>query len=247
MRNKAKINNNSLWIVLTIVGFPLWFPLLIALIAVTVSIYVAVWSIIVSLFAVVFAFGVSGVSGLVGGAVFCFTQGPAYGLAVLGAALICFGLLLFTVKPVINMAKWLVLLTQKAFKGIKIIIYRQNRRQNMKNGKIFIIATIILLIGIVLVVGAFALNDFRFDGLNSESLEEKNYTFAEKSDKLIIVDDNSEISIKLSDTNAYNVSCYDGEHHNYEVSQETERFLSKRISQMVEHIFSFSFGSADLV
>ncbi len=72
-REKAKRNGLEwLWIVLAIVGFPVWLPIAIALIAVAFTLFVVFWVVIVTLFVVLLALAISAVACVFGGFILLF-------------------------------------------------------------------------------------------------------------------------------------------------------------------------------
>lgn len=120
--SKDKSSNKRLWMILAILGIPIWLPLLLAGACVVLSIYIAIWAVFLSLYAVVFALGISGVAGLLSGFVLWVTRGPAVGLCLIGAALVCGALTLFMVSPVLAMTKNLVHLTAVFAKKLKSFV-----------------------------------------------------------------------------------------------------------------------------
>ncbi len=117
--SKKNSSNTALWIVLAIVGFPIWLPLLISFVAVIFSLYVSVWSVIISLYAVLFALGVTGVLGLIIGIIKCFAVSPVNGLFLIGLAVISVALTLFMIHPIIFMTKKLIQFTRFVLQKIK--------------------------------------------------------------------------------------------------------------------------------
>ncbi len=120
--SKARSNNKTLWVVLSIAGFPLWFPLLMAFLAVVFAMYLTVWSVIVALYAVVVSLGLTCVCGIIAGAVACFVKSIPLGMCFIGMALVCGALMLFALKPMLAAVKGLIKLTKKAARGIKSLV-----------------------------------------------------------------------------------------------------------------------------
>jgi len=100
--------HSALWIVLAIIGFPVWFPLLIAAAAVLLSVYIVIWAVIISLFAALLALAVSAVALIIYVIIKIAPLGFYGVLMVLGAALALIGLMLLLFVPVKALAKALV-------------------------------------------------------------------------------------------------------------------------------------------
>lgn len=105
-----------LWIVLAIVGFPIWLPLLIVAVVVVCVIYIALWVVVFSLFVTLFALGFAAVCCLLGAGA-ALTGGAAIGMV--GAACILAGLVIILWQPVLLAAKGLVKILAGFFTGIK--------------------------------------------------------------------------------------------------------------------------------
>ena len=103
----------ALWIVLAIVGFPVWLPLLIAGLAVLFSVYVVIWAVIVSLWAVELALAAAAVGAAGLGAVKLFRGEGPQGLMLLGGGLALAGLALFFFFVCKAASKGAVVLTKK--------------------------------------------------------------------------------------------------------------------------------------
>lgn len=125
--SKKKVSNNGIWILLLILGFPVWFPLLISLGAVLFSIYVVIWSLIITLFSVVLSFALTGVLGMIVGSIYISTVSVSYGLCVIGMSLVCTGLTILLIKPAIWLAKKLVILTSYFIKKIKLMFISERK------------------------------------------------------------------------------------------------------------------------
>lgn len=123
--SKKKASNKGLWITLVILGFPLWFPLLLSFIAILLSVYITIWALIISLYAVVFSLGLSGIAGLAGGFVFCFTSSLPVGLIIIGISIFCCGLTLLLIRPMLLMTKGLVKFTYFIAQKVKSLFITQ--------------------------------------------------------------------------------------------------------------------------
>lgn len=123
---KAKVSQSKnhavskgIWLTCVILGFPLWFSLLLAFFVVIIALYVSVWAVIISLFAVVLSFAAAFLCGLCIGGAICFMKSIPVGLCVIGGALICGALALFSIKPVCLIAKGLVRFTAFLLRKLK--------------------------------------------------------------------------------------------------------------------------------
>ncbi|MCR5740403.1 MAG: DUF1700 domain-containing protein, partial [Lachnospiraceae bacterium] len=54
----------ALWIVLAIIGFPIWLPILIVVFALLLTLYIVLWCIVIAVFCVLVAIGAVALSGL---------------------------------------------------------------------------------------------------------------------------------------------------------------------------------------
>ncbi len=109
-REKAqKSGNGWLWIVLAIVGFPVWLPLLITFAVVALVVFILLWVIVGVIFIVVISIGASAVACLISAlSVFGgFISVPGAILAA-GTALLLGGLCVLLWKPAAGLAKFFV-------------------------------------------------------------------------------------------------------------------------------------------
>lgn len=93
------------WIVLAIVGSPVWLPLLIAALAVVLSVYISLWAVVISVAAAALALVVAGIAALLYGIFRAVTSGLGALLLALGAAGVCVGLGLVLVWAVVALGK----------------------------------------------------------------------------------------------------------------------------------------------
>lgn len=107
------------WIVLAIVGFPVWLPLLISALAVVLSVYIVFWAVIISLGAAVLALVVSGVF-FIGYAVARFMEtGLSAALMSAGLAAAAFGLAMLLEEPVSALSKLLAKAAARFWRWLK--------------------------------------------------------------------------------------------------------------------------------
>ena len=121
---KPKRKLHTWEIVLIAAGFPVWLPLLIAAFAVFLSVYVVLWSVIVSLWAV-FASFVGGFIGGVEASVVLLVSGNLFGVAKIGASIMCAGLAIFSFIACLAATKGTVLMTKKIALGIKKLFIKK--------------------------------------------------------------------------------------------------------------------------
>ena len=114
-----KSGHSAAWIVLAVLGFPVWLPLLITAAVLVLVVYVVIWVVIVSLFAVLLALIVSAVALLVYGVVKIAVIGVYGTLMVLGAAAVIFGLAILLEEPIKALAKALAKLTGRFGRWVK--------------------------------------------------------------------------------------------------------------------------------
>lgn len=124
-KEASESGHGALFVVLMIVGFPIWFPLLVAFLSIIFSLYIAMWAIVVSIYAVELSFAISAVVCLLGAATFAMGQIPfATAIALLGCALILGGLTLLMWKPIVALTKWMIKIIKVVFRSIKSIFVK---------------------------------------------------------------------------------------------------------------------------
>ena len=121
-RIRPKNRLSALSIALIVLGSPIWLSLTIALLAVILSIYIALWSVIVTVWSVFASLCAGALGGVVSGAVLIFIGKGISGVALIGAALVCAGLSVFSffgcraaTDGIIQLTKKLLLATKKCF------------------------------------------------------------------------------------------------------------------------------------
>lgn len=126
---KPKRHFKAWEIVLLALGSPIWLSLLIAAFAVMLSLYASVWAIIISLWSVFAAFLGCTVGGIVGGICIAIFENPTVGIALMGAALVCAGLSIFSFFGCKAATKGILLLTKKAALVIKGLFLKKEKAQ----------------------------------------------------------------------------------------------------------------------
>lgn len=129
--SRDKADSKALWILIAVLGFPLWFPLLITFASLIIALYVTVWALIVTIGAAVISVGIGGAAGLVGSA-FMLGASPVSGLFMLGCSLVLIGITMFLIKPVILICKALAKLTVYALRSVKRMFIPEGRNNNEK-------------------------------------------------------------------------------------------------------------------
>ena len=129
VRKKHKEANESghgtLFVVLTVVCFPIWFPLLVAFLAIIFSLYVAMWAVVVSIYAVELSFAIGSVAALLASLTFIMGQIPfPTALALLGCACLLAGLAILMWKPIVAITKWMISLIKAVFRSIKSVFVK---------------------------------------------------------------------------------------------------------------------------
>ena len=118
--NAVKKGHGTLWMVLAIIGFPVWFPLMVAFFAVLLSVYIVLWAVVGTLYVVEFAFGISAAACFVFGFGVLFGWIPiATTLVGWGLALVLGGLFLLLWHPICALAGALIRLIKATFRKIK--------------------------------------------------------------------------------------------------------------------------------
>jgi len=98
---KAKNNGNGwLWIVLAVIGFPVWLPLMITAVVLILTFFIVFWVLVLSLFIVLISIGISSVICLVTAfSVFVGFVPIQASIVLLGAALLLGGLCILIWNP----------------------------------------------------------------------------------------------------------------------------------------------------
>ncbi len=124
-KEASENGHGTLFVVLMVVGFPIWFPLLVTFLSVIFSLYVALWAIVISIYAVELSFAIVSLVALFGCAAFFMGQIPfVTAIALLGISLLFAGLTLLLWKPIVALTKWMIKLIKAIFRGIKSMFVR---------------------------------------------------------------------------------------------------------------------------
>lgn len=114
--------HKKLWIVLAIIGFPIWFFLLLMLLGTIVSVYFSVWSVIASLVLVQASLLVAGLFGLISGIATIFYESFTLGMMKIGLGMGALGFVIATTLPLFWLIKQFILLTGKFLKQVKRLL-----------------------------------------------------------------------------------------------------------------------------
>lgn len=114
---EAKANGHSvLWVILAIVGFPIWLPLVITFAVVIFVLFLTLWILVLTCFIVLISFALGAVACLAF-PFFAFSM-PSF-LLSFGAALVLGGLAVLLWKPICALAKALVGLIKDFLRAVK--------------------------------------------------------------------------------------------------------------------------------
>ncbi|MBP5554616.1 MAG: DUF1700 domain-containing protein [Lachnospiraceae bacterium] len=110
----------TLWIVLAIIGFPIWLPILIVIFVLLFTLYIVLWSIVIAIFSVLVALGATAICGLFT-FILMFTGFTPWslGLFALGAALFTGGLAVLLWHPIWSLCKAVAGMIPSIFRKIK--------------------------------------------------------------------------------------------------------------------------------
>ena len=120
--NKAKGdkgNRGALFILLLILGAPLWIPLIIAVFSVIFSVFGAVFSVFISVLAVIFSVAVCGIAGILASPLVFAYSGAGAGLVIIGAGLLFAGGSVFLFRGFRLLVKGFIWFVKKFFTLIK--------------------------------------------------------------------------------------------------------------------------------
>ncbi len=125
----ANSSNKTLWVVLAIIGFPIWLPLLAAGFAVLISVIAVLFALIISLFAVELSMFILTFAALVYGVVMVTTSVPI-AIVSFGVAIFLFGFTLLMLVPLCLFAKYTFKLIGSIFKSI-FRLFRSKPKSNV--------------------------------------------------------------------------------------------------------------------
>ena len=110
----------ALWIVLAIIGFPIWLPILLVVLALLLTLYILLWCIVIAVFCVMITIGAGAIAGLFI-FVMMFTGIVPWPLGIfsLGAGLFLGGLAVLLWKPIWSLCRSIAGMIPAIFKKIK--------------------------------------------------------------------------------------------------------------------------------
>ncbi|MEG0570072.1 MAG: DUF1700 domain-containing protein [Oscillospiraceae bacterium] len=129
-KTRPKSNHKALWIALIIIGSVVWIPLLLAALAILLSVYIVIWATAITVCCVVLAFGLSGLAFLVGSILIISAHELSVVLLYLAAALVCIGICLMLIKPMVLFIKKLAVFTLFVTKKIKSLFIPRREKEN---------------------------------------------------------------------------------------------------------------------
>ena len=107
-KSREKSSSKTLWLILVILGFPVWFPLLLTFFAVVFVVYLTLWILIVTLYVMELSFAVICVSGIVFGSIYMFIHSISTGICILGLSFALGGVAIACFEPANFLAKQLM-------------------------------------------------------------------------------------------------------------------------------------------
>ncbi|MCR5279769.1 MAG: DUF1700 domain-containing protein [Lachnospiraceae bacterium] len=115
--------HGTLWVVLAIIGFPIWFPVLITFIVLLLTFMLLLYIFVGVLYICDFSFGISGLAGLLAalGIFVGAVKFPGF-ISGIGSALFFGALCVLLFKPIGYLARAVTILCDSIFKGLKKII-----------------------------------------------------------------------------------------------------------------------------
>ena len=121
----AKKGHGVLWIILAIIGFPVWLPLLASLFVVILSMYIALWAIIFSIYAVELSLGVSAIGCMFIPFIGFFQHIPFVTvIGSIGCGLMLGGITILLWKPIIALSIAAIQMFKIPIRGIKKLFVR---------------------------------------------------------------------------------------------------------------------------
>lgn len=117
---KAEKNGTkTLWLVLLIIGIPVWFPLIIGLLGGLFGLCCGVWGIIIALFATILGLSVAAIACIGTGLISIFTMPTSMTLATITAGIILAGVSMILIPLAVTIAKGMISVIKRLFKAIK--------------------------------------------------------------------------------------------------------------------------------
>ena len=110
--------SKTLWVVLAVVGFPVWLPLLIVAAVLVLTVFIVLWAVIVSLYAVVLGVAAGAVGGVIGG-LWLLPAGWPGALFCVGGGLVCAGLAVLLFIAFTALAKGLARMSRGFWRWVK--------------------------------------------------------------------------------------------------------------------------------
>lgn len=128
-KSRDRMQNQSLFIVLAILGSPLWIPLLFGAGMLLLAVYIVIWSLLFSLYLVAFAFACCGIGGLFAGLLHLYISGVPAGLMILGVSMFSAGAFLLALSLLRICTKKTIDITVALSKKIKRLFVSKKEAQ----------------------------------------------------------------------------------------------------------------------
>lgn len=133
-RVKPEKKHSTLWIVLIILGFPIWFPLVITVFSLVLSLFITLWSLIITVYALALSFSIAAVAMFIVAIILLITGRFGPGILSAGVSLIIAAIAILTVLFSILTTKGGVFVTKKIVLGIKSLFVGKGDAYDEKIG-----------------------------------------------------------------------------------------------------------------
>ena len=123
--SKEKAPSKVLWILLLILGSPIWLPLACCFLSVCLILYCCIWMLVLSAYLVEGSFALAAIIGLVSSVVHLLRLSIPTGLCTLGLGLVAAAVSIYLFRPLSSLAKMLMRGTVLFVKNIKSLFIRK--------------------------------------------------------------------------------------------------------------------------
>ena len=123
--SKEKASSKTLWMVLLILGAPIWLPLVAVFFSVCLILYCAIWLLVLSAYLIEISFALTAVVGVISSAANLARLSIPLGLSLLGVALVAAAIAMLLFRPLIGVAKALMKGTVLFVMKVKSIFIRK--------------------------------------------------------------------------------------------------------------------------
>ena len=123
--SKEKSPNKVLWMVLLILGAPIWLPLVLVFLSVCLVLYCTIWLLVMAAYLTELSFALAAIAGIISAAVHLLRFSVPTALCTLGLGLVSAAVAMYLFRPLINLAKILMRGTVLFVKRIKSLFIRK--------------------------------------------------------------------------------------------------------------------------